>query len=236
MKPSPDASAGPLVLPVRDPPRRAPSRPDQSRRGRPLDAIIRILVNLLGAAGAALFARASLQYYLDTHRLIGAAFLVEQAWFVVAFLIRRQPQAVSRRPGSWLLAAAGTFGGVLLRPAGAHPQWGVDTGLGLQVLGLVIAMVSLLALGRSFGFVAADRGLVVRGPYAVVRHPLYAAYLLIQSGYVLQSISLRNVAVLVLVTGCNIGRALAEERVLAASPGCQAYQSRVRRRLVPGLW
>ena len=193
-------------------------------------------MNLLGAAGAALFARASLQYYLDTHRLLGAAFFVEQAWFVVAFLIRRPPRAVSRHLGSWLLAAAGTFGGVLFRPAGAHPQWGVETGLGLQVLGLVIVMMSLLALGRSFGFVAADRGLVVRGPYAVVRHPVYAAYLLIQSGYVLQSISPRNIAVLVLVTGCNIGRALAEERVLAASPGYQEYKTQVRRRLVPGLW
>jgi hypothetical protein len=70
-------------------------------------------VNLLGAAGAAQFARASLQYYLDTHRLIGAASLVEQAWFMVAFLTRRQPQAVSRRLGSWLLAAAGTRSGVI---------------------------------------------------------------------------------------------------------------------------
>jgi len=231
-----DASAGRLGLTVEDPPRPDPPRRGWLRRGRPLDAIIRILVNLLGAAGAALFARASLQYYLDTHRLLGAAFFVEQAWFVVAFLIRRPPRAVSRHLGSWLLAAAGTFGGVLFRPAGAHPQWGVETGLGLQVLGLVIVMMSLLALGRSFGFVAADRGLVVRGPYAVVRHPVYAAYLLIQSGYVLQSISPRNIAVLVLVTGCNIGRALAEERVLAASPGYQEYKTQVRRRLVPGLW
>lgn len=40
-----------------------------------------------------------------------------------------------------------------------------------------------------FGFVAADRGLKTRGPYAVVRHPMYASYLLLQSGYVLRSLS-----------------------------------------------
>lgn len=193
-------------------------------------------MNLLGAAGAALFARASLQYYLHTHRLIGGLFLLEQIWFVAAFLVRRPPRAVSRHGGSWLLAAGGTFGGVLFRPDGAHPRWGVETGLGLQVLGLAIAITSLLALGRSFGFVAADRGLVTRGPYAVVRHPVYAAYLLIQLGYVLQSISLRNVAVLVFATGCNAGRAIAEERVLAESSDYEAYRNRVPWRLLPRLW
>jgi protein-S-isoprenylcysteine O-methyltransferase Ste14 len=193
-------------------------------------------VNLLGAAGAALFARASLQYYLHTHRLIGGVFLIEQTWFVIAFLARRPPRAVSRHLGSWLLAAGGTFGGVLFRPAGAHPRWGVETGLGLQVAGLALAIVSLLALGRSFGFVAADRGLVTRGPYAVVRHPVYAAYLLIQSGYLLQSISLRNVAVLIFATGCNAGRARAEEQVLAASAAYEAYRRRVRWRLLPRIW
>ena len=96
--------------------------------------------------------------------------------------------------------------------------------------------MSLLALGRSFGFVAADRGLVTPGPYAGVRHPVYASYLLIQSGYLLQSISLRNAVVMVLASGCNAGRALMEERLLARSPAYGAYRRRVRWRLVPGLW
>jgi protein-S-isoprenylcysteine O-methyltransferase Ste14 len=200
------------------------------------ERLVRIAVNLAGAAGAALFAQASLQYYLHTHRLLGGLFWIEQMWFVVAFLIRRPPRAVSGRLGSWLVAAGGTFGGLLLRPSGAHPPWGVTAGFGLQVAGLVIAIVSLLALGRSFGFVAADRGLKTRGPYAVVRHPVYASYLLIQSGYVAQSLSPRNVAVLVCVTACNVGRVLAEERLLAGSSAYLAYQRQVRWRLVPYLW
>jgi protein-S-isoprenylcysteine O-methyltransferase Ste14 len=197
---------------------------------------VRIAVNLAGAAGAALFAQASLQFYLRTHSLIGAAFLIEQTWFVIAFLIRRPPAAVSRDPRSWLLAFGGTFVGVLFRPAGAHLHWGVVAGLGMQLAGLAVCVMSLLALGRSFGFVAADRGLVTRGPYAVVRHPVYASYLLIQSGYLLQSISLRNVLVMVLASGCNVGRALMEERLLDRTPAYRAYRHRVRWRLVPGLW
>ena len=202
------------------------------RLGRPA----RIVVNLAGAAGAAFFAQASLQFYLRTHSLIGGAFLVEQTWFVIAFLVRRPPSAVSRNPGSWLLAFGGTFAGVLFRPVGAHPHWGVVAGLGLQLAGLAVCVTSLLALGRSFGFVAADRGLVTRGPYAVVRHPVYASYLLIQSGYLLQSISPRNAVVMVLASGCNIGRALMEERLLTGSSAYGAYRRRVRWRLVPGLW
>ena len=212
--------------------------------------IARVAVNLAGAAGAAYFARATLAYYLATHRLIGGLFFVEQAWFVVAFLIRRPPRAATQTEGGteggtegltrvlapWLLAAGGTFGGLAFRPSGAHPRWGVDAGLALQALGLVAAIIALVALGRSFGFVAADRGLVTRGPYSVIRHPVYAAYVVIQAGYLLQAISVRNAIVLAGATACNVGRACAEERVLAASPGYERYRQRVRWRLVPGVW
>ncbi len=210
------------------------ARPGWGRAG--LDRAVRTAVNLAGAAGAALFARATLLYYLHTHRLIGAVFLVEQAWFVIAFLIRRPARHVARGLGAWLLAAAGTFGGLAYRPAPAAVPWGSSAGLALQFAGLALAIVSLLALGRSFGFVAADRGLVTAGPYALVRHPVYAAYLIIQAGYVLQATTWRNVAVLAAVTACNAGRALAEERVLARSGAYAAYQHRVRYRLIPLVW
>ena len=83
---------------------------------------------------------------------------------------------------------------------------------------------------------AADRGLKTRGPYAVVRHPIYASYLLIQSGYVLQSLSLRNILIFFLVSACNIGRALAEEKLLAGSLAYRAYREQVRWRLIPYWW
>jgi protein-S-isoprenylcysteine O-methyltransferase Ste14 len=197
---------------------------------------IQVTVNLTGAASAAWFARASLVYFAETHRLIGALFCVEQTWFVVAFLLRRPAQSVDRSLPSWLLAAGGTFGGLVLRPTGSHPLWGVRAGFILQVTGLVVVIVSLFALGRSFGFVAADRGLITRGPYRIARHPMYTGYLMIQVGYVLQAISWRNIIVVLAVTGCNAGRALAEERVLGASASYQSYRERVRWRLLPGIW
>jgi protein-S-isoprenylcysteine O-methyltransferase Ste14 len=226
--------------PINPEPRGA-ARPSQlirwARHRTPsVDRAIRVSVNLAGAACAGWFAQASFEYFVQTHRLIGALFCVEQAWFVVAFLLRRPARAVSQRLSSWLLAAGGTFGGLLLRPAGAHALWAVRAGFVLQLAGLILVIGSLAALGRSFGFVAADRGVVTRGPYAAVRHPVYASYLLIQGGYVAQAASWRNLVVLIFAMTCNIGRIMAEERVLSGSPVYRAYRQRVRFRLLPGLW
>ena len=208
----------------------ATSRPARTAR------VIRVSANLVGAGGAAAFAWSGLQHYEGTHSLIGGGFFAAQLWVVVAYLVRRPASVVSLRTGDWLLAFGGTFGGVLLRPSGAHPHWGVIAGLDLQIVGLSVWVLSFFFLGRSFGFAAADRGLKRRGPYAVVRHPIYASYVLLQLGYVLQSISVRNVLVMVFVCSCDVGRALAEERLLATSTAYDEYRKRVRWRLIPGVW
>lgn len=229
----PTTAAGPAALPALS---RARGLARDAAASPGMRRLVTILINLAGAADAALFVRSSLLWYLHTGSLIGIGFLAEQAWFMAVFLVRRPPREVSRHATSWLLAYGGTFGGLLLRPSATHPPFGMPAGLALQAAGLALGVLSLLALGRSFGLVAADRGLVSRGPYAIVRHPVYAAYVLIQAGYLLQAFSVRNLVVVIVANACNIGRALAEERVLAASPGYQDYRTRVRWRLVPGLW
>lgn len=198
--------------------------------------IVRVSLNIVGAAGAAYFAYVTLSAYLHTHRPIGILFFAQQAVVVVAYLVRRPASAVTLRFGDWLLAFGGTFSPVLLRPDGVHPAGGLTAGLVLQFVGVVIALWSLTTLGRSFGFAAADRGLVSRGPYAIVRHPVYASYVLLLAGYLLQSFSLRNVLVALLSMGCDVGRIRAEERVLALNPAHRAYCRRVRWRMLPGVW
>lgn len=200
------------------------------------DRALRLGANLVGAAGAAYFAFVTLDSYLRTHRPVGLAFFAEQMLVVLVYLIRRPAHRSTDRLGDWLLAFGGTFIPVLLRPGGLHPTWGLRAGLVLQLVGLAICVASFLALRRSFGFVAADRGLVQRGPYGVVRHPIYASYVVLQCGYLLQSLSIRNLAVVLAATACNIGRIRAEERVLATNPEHAAYGERVRYRLVPGVW
>ncbi len=198
--------------------------------------LVRVFANLVGATGAAFFARAGLRHFESTHSTVGAIFLAEELWIVVAYLVRRPAKVVSARPSDWVLAFGGTFGGVLFRPTGTHPHWGVLAGFDTQVVGLMICVVSFWSLGRSFGFAPADRGLVRRGPYSIVRHPIYAAYFFLQIGYLLQSISLTNTLIVLFVCTCNVGRALAEERLLLASTEYGEYRSRVRWRLLPGVW
>jgi protein-S-isoprenylcysteine O-methyltransferase Ste14 len=202
----------------------------------PAQRLFRIGANLVGAVSAAYFSYSFLHFYLQSGRLIGVVFFGQQTLVAVAYLIRRPARCVSRRLDDWLLAFGGTFAGVLFRPDGAHTAWGLQTGLVLQLVGVVVAVASLLTLGRSFGFAAADRGVVIRGPYTIIRHPMYASYLLLQSGYLLQSLSVHNAIVLLFGTVCNAGRALAEERLLGGNKEYIAYRTQVRQRLIPGVW
>src|SRR5579859_4829465 len=102
------------------------------------ERFVRIVVNGTGAVFAVFFGQASLKFYLHTHSLVGGLFVIEQAWFVIAFLTRRPPRAVSRRLVDWLTAAVGTFGGLLLRPSATHTPWSVQAGFVLQAAGLLI--------------------------------------------------------------------------------------------------
>jgi protein-S-isoprenylcysteine O-methyltransferase Ste14 len=197
---------------------------------------IMILCNVVGALGALLFARSGFLTFRRTHSLIGFVFLAEELWIVAAYLIRRRAKVVTQRLGDWLVAFAGTYAGVLFRPQGAHPHWGVVTGLVLQIIGLVICVASFSNLGRSFGFAAADRGIKTRGTYSVVRHPIYASYIFLLLGYVLQSISIRNVIVMLTVLSFDAGRVVAEERLLNSNSSYLIYRHKVRWRVIPGLW
>jgi protein-S-isoprenylcysteine O-methyltransferase Ste14 len=97
-------------------------------------------------------------------------------------------------------------------------------------------LVALGALGRSFGIVAANRGIKTRGLYARVRHPAYSGYLVSYLGYVAESPSARNIALLVVGTGAQLVRMSEEERMLKLDDAYRAYLARVRRRLIPFVY
>jgi len=93
-----------------------------------------------------------------------------------------------------------------------------------------------LALRRSFGFAAANRGLVATGPYNVVRHPIYAGYLLVYLGFFILNPLAWNAAVYGATMVFFVLRIRAEERVLALDPAYAAFMQRVRYRVAPGLF
>ena len=85
--------------------------------------------------------------------------------------------------------------------------------------------------------VTADQRDIDTGPYAVVRHPMYASASLYLIGTPLALGSYRGFLGLAFMLPFLVWRLLDEERLLARElPGYAAYQTRVRYRLIPGLW
>lgn len=75
------------------------------------------------------------------------------------------------------------------------------------------------------------------GPYAHVRHPMYAGALILLTGVPLALASFWGLLMLVPFTAVIVWRLLDEERVLSQDlPGYAAYVQKVRFRLIPGIW
>jgi protein-S-isoprenylcysteine O-methyltransferase Ste14 len=157
-----------------------------------------------------------------------------EAWVAVLFLIRRPTERVSRNVLAWVAAPIGSFAMLLARPIGGGlPQLPCEA---LQLVGVGVALVSLGVLGRSFGLVAANRGVKTGGPYGLVRHPAYSGYLITYLGYVAENPSVRNIALLCIGTAFQLVRIREEERVLSADEGYRVYRGAVRFRLVPYVY
>ncbi|CCE11336.1 conserved membrane hypothetical protein [Bradyrhizobium sp. STM 3843] len=85
--------------------------------------------------------------------------------------------------------------------------------------------------------VASDQRVVSSGPYALVRHPMYAAALVMLIGMPVALGSWWGLLLIVAILPLLIWRLLDEERLLEMNlPGYRAYQGRVRYRLVRWIW
>ncbi len=182
------------------------------------------------------FAAANLQQWHVKHRPVGLGVMVLQLMFAVLFLVRRKPWVTSREPLAWASTGVGAFGMLAARPA-YDPVFNVEpVYVGLQVGGAVAAACALAALGRSFGLVAANRGVQTSGPYGIVRHPIYVCYAVADLGYVLENPAVRNILLAICVQVFQIVRIRTEEHCLRSDPRYVRYCEHVRYRLVPLVW
>jgi len=132
------------------------------------------------------------------------AFLVVS---VVMFIVRRIPQAAA--PGFYprFAAVAGTClsTGFVLLPLQELSDALYLVSLLLIIAGIGFAICAVLFLGRSISLLPQARRLVTRGPYALVRHPLYLGELVALAGVALQYYSASALLLLGLVWGSNFG-------------------------------
>jgi protein-S-isoprenylcysteine O-methyltransferase Ste14 len=115
------------------------------------------------------------------------------------------------------------------------PAWPTG-GLVLVTIAAFLSLASLLSLGRSFGVRPALRRLVTIGPYRLVRHPMYLAYVLGDIGYNLQEWNAGTVLLVLAGWTSLFYRIRAEEHVLSRDAGWPAYVASVGHRLLPKLW
>src|SRR5262249_55491314 len=138
--------------------------------------------------------------------------------------------------GSTIVTFVSVVGPLLLRASdenGLLPDAATAVMLGL---GVIVVVIGKMTLGRSFGLVPANRGVVVAGPYAFVRHPIYSGYLVTHVAFLLAHPHFWNIVLVAVADTALIIRALAEERVLDHDARYKEYCQRVGWHFVPGLF
>lgn len=119
------------------------------------------------------------------------------------------------------------------------PSWAAIVGDLAMVAGLVMVFYVLRANSYASGIieVAEDQKVISTGPYAVVRHPMYAGAFIFLFGIPLALGSGWGMLVNVPMLAAVIWRLLDEERFLVGKlPGYPEYLESVRYRLVPFVW
>lgn len=160
-------------------------------------------------------------------------FLVSELVGVALLLIQRRGETTTAFYPI-LVAFVGTGVALLVAPTGQR-LISDQASLALILTGSAIALAAKLFLGRSFGVVPANRGVRAAGVYRLVRHPMYAGYMINQLGFLLVFFSLHNVVIYAIAWTTLWLRTSEEEKFLRRDPAYQTYAARVRFRLIPGV-
>lgn len=118
-------------------------------------------------------------------------------------------------------------------PLLARTSASISAGLALTVAGMLFTLWARAYLGRNWSaLVAIKRGheLIIAGPYAYVRHPIYSGLMLAFAGSCLAQGELRSVLAFVIVFVAFYWKLKREERWLAQTFGMQyaAYKQKVK--------
>jgi protein-S-isoprenylcysteine O-methyltransferase Ste14 len=177
---------------------------------------------------------------------------------ITLHLMKRDPKLLERRVKAGPVAeqrprqrliqglASASFLAILAVPALDHrfgwsavPFLVVVAGDALVALGFLVVFLVFRANSYASAIVevGAEQKIVDTGPYALVRHPMYAGALVLLAGIPLALGSLWGLLVLPPFVAVIAWRLLDEEAVLVRElPGYAAYRSKTRYRLIPFVW
>jgi protein-S-isoprenylcysteine O-methyltransferase Ste14 len=188
---------------------------------------------------AALFAMLSVNLlgdFMRTGHLTGLLLLASESLVVVLTIVRRRAHLIDRSVAATVATVLSLAGPPLVRSAEIHAFLPDTITAIVSAAGLLLVIAGKVALGRSFGIAPANRGIVARGPYAFVRHPIYTGYIVTHIAFAIAHPTAWNVTILTIADSALIVRALIEERLLVADDRYQAYCTRVSAHLIPGVF
>jgi protein-S-isoprenylcysteine O-methyltransferase Ste14 len=174
--------------------------------------------------------------FMRTGRVTGLLLLAGEALVVILTVVRRRARLVDRSFAAALVTTVSLAGPPLLRASDVTPLAPDGLTAIVSAFGLIIVIIGKMTLGRSFGVAPANRGVVVRGPYSLVRHPIYTGYMITHTGFLFANPVLWNIGVILVADAALVVRALMEERVLKADAEYQGYCQRVGWHLLPGVF
>jgi len=170
---------------------------------------------------------------VQTGRMTGVLLLASESLVVVLTIVRRHACIVDRSAMTRVLTLLSMAGPPLVYPTHLVPFAPEAITVTVSAVGLLVVIAGKLSLGRSFGLLPANRGIVSSGCYRVLRHPIYLGYLITHVAFVAANPSLWNAALLLISDTALLRRAIYEERTLAKDPEYCEYMDRVRWRVVP---
>ena len=174
--------------------------------------------------------------FLSTGRVTGLLLLVSEMLVVVLTVMRRSAAMVDRSVRARLLTALSMLGPPLLQPAHVAALLPQSLTVAASIAGLAIVIAGKITLGRSFGLMPANRGVVSSGIYRIVRHPIYLGYLVTHVAFLAATPSAWNIAALFAADSALLARAVCEEKTLSRDPRYRTYQQSVRWRVCPGVF
>ena len=164
------------------------------------------------------------------HGLLKAAVACAFAYFV---LRRPAPRRRTRDPIAFVACAVAIACVLPLAEPGAGPDALLVAGEVLAVGSAALLLASALTLGRCFGVLPEARGLVTRGPYGTVRHPVYLGELGVFLGFTIAHPSAGRAVAFAVFCCAQAVRMRLEERALTREfPEYRDY-ARVTPRLFP---
>ncbi|MGE5679395.1 MAG: methyltransferase family protein [Bacillota bacterium] len=169
-------------------------------------------------------------------KVIDITFFVHNVLFVFLVLFRHEYQDLDKNPVHWGVSILSFFSNLFFFRQGESTGFIYSLANYLNAFAIVLGIITLINLGRSFGVVPAVRVIKTGGLYGFIRHPMYVSDFLFKLPVVLKYFSLYNLFIFAFSIVLYILRAGYEEEILMKNDEYRCYAEKVKYRFIPFIY